>query len=103
MSQDKIQRRRFLADILFAGGALSAAALAAKAWNQPKVSPLPTSTPLAQGTPLVQSTPCVTNQTLSPNNHTMLSGEVAPPIHPAGAPMPPKMQTPQFEKPASNP
>ena len=31
MSEDKIKRRRFLADILFAGGAISAAALLAKA------------------------------------------------------------------------
>lgn len=31
MSEDKIKRRRFLADILFAGGAISAAALLARA------------------------------------------------------------------------
>jgi hypothetical protein len=103
VSQEKIQRRRFLADILFAGGALSAAALAAKAWNQPQVtSALPSATPDAP-TPLAPVTPPVTNHPL-PQNNTMLSGEVAPPMHPAGAPMPPRMQqTPKFEKPASNP
>lgn len=41
MSEDKIKRRRFLADILFAGGALSAAALLARAAIPQKPDPQP--------------------------------------------------------------
>lgn len=44
MSEDKIKRRRFLADILFAGGAISAAALLAKA-TQMGASPAPVTPP----------------------------------------------------------
>ena len=43
MSGDKIKRRRFLADLLFAGGAVSAAALLAQAGDaERKPSPSPT-------------------------------------------------------------
>lgn len=52
MSQDKIQRRRFLADVLFAAGALSAAALAAKG-----MTPAP---PQSTPTPALEATPEVT-------------------------------------------
>lgn len=43
MSGDKIKRRRFLADLLFAGGAVTAAALLAQAGEaERKPSPSPT-------------------------------------------------------------
>ncbi|MGE0493433.1 MAG: hypothetical protein AB7S38_29765 [Vulcanimicrobiota bacterium] len=49
MSEDKIKRRRFLADVLFAGGGLTAAAFLAKAQfgqpDPPLVKPSPRETP----------------------------------------------------------
>ncbi|MFN8610417.1 MAG: hypothetical protein U0931_22960 [Vulcanimicrobiota bacterium] len=50
MSGDKVNRRRFLADLLFAGGALTAAALLAQTGEAEK-KPSPTATPKATGTP----------------------------------------------------
>jgi hypothetical protein len=45
MSSDKINRRRFLADLLFAGGAVTAAALLAQTGDaEKKPSPSPTAT-----------------------------------------------------------
>jgi len=61
MSEEKIKRRRFLADILFAGGAISAAALLAKSTLSgeaaPQKGPVASATPLIQETPLAQETP----------------------------------------------
>lgn len=57
MSDEKIKRRRFLADILFAGGAISAAALLAKATQGPG-RPIPTPTPAcSQPSPASVATP----------------------------------------------
>lgn len=50
MSEDKTRRRRFLADLLFAGGGLTAAALLAKVGRRPVGQPNPdglTATPAA--------------------------------------------------------
>lgn len=57
MSEDKIKRRRFLADILFAGGVVSVAAILARA---------------SQG-----GEPTTTSHTATPEPH--LGGEVEPP------------------------
>lgn len=46
-----MKRRRFLADILFAGGAISAAALLAKA-TQPPAAPIQTPTPACSQPPV---------------------------------------------------
>lgn len=82
MSEDKRSRRRFLADLLFAGGALSAAALAAKSrMTSPK--PIASATPAQASptpaqvspTPQVQITPPVINGPEPPT-----PGLVAPPI-----------------------
>ena len=51
MSNDKIKRRRFLADILFAGGAISAAALLAKV-SQTPAPPIQTPTPACSQSPV---------------------------------------------------
>jgi len=58
MSEDKIKRRRFLADILFAGGVVSVAAILAKASQS--------------------GAPTHTSHTATPQPH--LGGEVAPPV-----------------------
>lgn len=84
MSEDKMKRRRFLADLLFAGGVISAAALLAKA-TQP-AGP----TTLATGTPAPQSA----SPTPPP---VQLDGDVAapqPPVEPrlGGAVAPPQPQ-----------
>jgi hypothetical protein len=55
MSEDKMKRRRFLADILFAGGAISAAALLAKA-SQSTAPAGPTATPVVAN-PTYQADP----------------------------------------------
>lgn len=82
MSQDKVGRRRFLADVLFAGGALTAAALAAKLLNEPQATP--SATPIAAA-----ATPVAVVASATPAPATP-SPQVPPPdIHPAGAPMPP--------------
>ena len=102
MSQDKIQRRRFLADLLFAGGALSAAALAAKAALS---SPQPEATPRVEGD-LTAPSPCLASP--SPEVPTWddpkISGEVVSPLpeqpHPAGAARPPQMRPPGEPTPA---
>lgn len=45
MSDDKIKRRRFLADLLFAGGAVTAAALLAQAGSAEKKPATPSPSP----------------------------------------------------------
>ncbi|MCA9794126.1 MAG: hypothetical protein KC910_20095 [Candidatus Eremiobacteraeota bacterium] len=86
MSEDKIKRRRFLADILFAGGGLTAAAFLAKAqFGQP--DPPPTDPPEALATPECAHTP---------EPDIRAKGEVAPPepLPPEPA-MPGKMKAPE--------
>ena len=73
MSGDKIKRRRFLADLLFAGGAVSAAALLAQAGDAER-KPSPSPTP--------QKTQCP----------PQLDGDVAIPAspNPSSSPTPPE-------------
>ena len=83
MSEDKIKRRRFLADILFAGGAISAAALVAKA-TQSAASPSPVAqNPVPPGTPTPPATPAVTPSVKAPPE-PQLGGAVAPPVNVKG-------------------
>lgn len=74
MSESRIKRRRFLADALFAGGALGAAALGARLFSQPKEPE-----PVCIKTPEVRPTPD------APMPGQMM---IAPP-QPQGAPPPP--------------
>lgn len=92
MSQEKIHRRRFLADLLFAGGALSAAALLAQGTRTQagnSRSPSPTPAPPLE----------------VPPQDVKLGGAVCPPQdrptpppppvrqpHTAGAPLPPRLE-----------
>lgn len=71
MSQEKFRRRRFLADLLFAGGALSAAALVARIARQ-QAEPRP---PLP-GEPIAPQTPTSPN---TPGPDPGLDGDVGPP------------------------
>lgn len=83
MSEDKIKRRRFLADILFAGGGLTAAAFLAKAQ-------------FGQAPPTEPPQTCETPSTCpSPD----IDGNAVPPTepHPAGAVAPPQPEEPQLE------
>jgi len=66
MGEDRIKRRRFLADLLFAGGALTAAALAARA-----IAAYPPAEPLVMGSsaqpePIPADTPKPMQFTASP-------------------------------------
>ena len=89
MSEDKKSRRRFLADLLFAGGALSAAALAAKASlgpsNSPEASVSPhtiAATPEPLQTPVVKPPePPLPGAMInpSPTFEPALGGKTAPP------------------------
>jgi hypothetical protein len=87
MSQEKVNRRRFLADLLFAGGALSAAALlaqstrhqAAPATTHSPASPASTPEPLA--TPAASPSDCpLPGEAMPPEPH--VEGDVAPPREP---------------------
>lgn len=69
MSEDKIKRRRFLADLLFAGGAISAAALLARA-TQGQSQTVATPSPV--------NTPCVKNPQAPPPS-PQIDGDVAIP------------------------
>lgn len=83
MSEDKLKRRRFLADILFAGGALTAAALLTSEVlaKNPQISPTPGGTKSPSPTP---------------QNPTGKSTAKPPDPHLGGAPMPPRTpRTPQ--------
>ncbi len=78
MSEEKIKRRRFLADILFAGGAISAAALVAKA-TQATANPGPVaqnSTP--PGPPTPPATPAVTPSVKTPPEPQLGGAVVCP-------------------------
>lgn len=88
MSQEKMNRRRFLADLLFAGGAISAAALLAQSSRKQAGNPNPSPPPPPE----------------PPVEDVKLGGAVCPPQeqpsppppppqpHPAGAPMPPRVK-----------
>lgn len=89
MSQEKMNRRRFLADLLFAGGAISAAALLAQSSRKQAGNPNPSPPPPPPEPPI---------------EDVKLGGAVCPPQeqpsppppppqpHPAGAPMPPRVK-----------
>lgn len=80
MTDGRIKRRRFLADILFAGGALSAAALLAQV-SQAEPTPSPNPAPATQ-TPAATPKPSRTPE-------FQLDGDVAlPPPKPKVAPEP---------------
>ncbi|MCA9794125.1 MAG: hypothetical protein KC910_20090, partial [Candidatus Eremiobacteraeota bacterium] len=72
MSEDKIKRRRFLADILFAGGGLTAAAFLAKAQFGQKP---PTDVPQTCESPTACETPSTCE---SPE----LDGNMVAPVEP---------------------
>lgn len=72
MSGDKINRRRFLADLLFAGGAVTAAALLAQVGEAEK-KPSPTLTP---------------KSTCTSEPVQQLDGDVALPVSPSPTPKP---------------
>ncbi len=84
MSQEKIRRRRFLADLLFAGGALSAAALLAQSTRHqaaPAATPSPASTPEALATPAASPSDCpLPGEPMPPEPH--VEGDVAAPREP---------------------
>ncbi|MBS2034265.1 hypothetical protein JST97_04715 [bacterium] len=75
MSGDKINRRRFLADLLFAGGAVTAAALLAQAGEAEK-KPSPSDTPKA---------------TCTSDPNRKLDGDVALPSSPTPSPPEPPL------------
>lgn len=90
MSEDKIKRRRFLADVLFAGGGLTAAAFLAKAGferSQPDQLPGAVAVPNDGQTPTCEQTPSCTPTPDDPS----LGGEPMPPE----PPMPGQMALPQ--------
>lgn len=99
MKPERLQRRRFLADLLFVGGALTAAALGARLGDSPAPepqSPVPTGTPVAPapartpapepqidgGMMLPQRTPEIPQRVTpaTPADDMKLDGEVAVPI-----------------------
>lgn len=95
MSGDKIKRRRFLADLLFAGGAVTAAALLAQAGEaerKPSPSPTPQKTqcpPQLDGDVAIPASPspqakppepALGGKPMAPQ--PMLKGEPAPPRQP---------------------
>ncbi|MGE0493434.1 MAG: hypothetical protein AB7S38_29770 [Vulcanimicrobiota bacterium] len=106
MSDDKIKRRRFLADVLFAGGGLTAAAFLAKAGldrhePNPGVAgdmkmPQPANTPVASPTcedpeiegdvalPEPEQTPCE-KPPLTPQDEPNVAGGMRPPQPPPEA------------------
>ncbi|MBX3167298.1 MAG: hypothetical protein KF760_07790 [Candidatus Eremiobacteraeota bacterium] len=91
MSDDKIKRRRFLADLLFAGGALTAAALLAQAGEaekKPSPSPSPPKTscpPQLDGDVAMPASP-----TPKPPEPALGGKPMAPQPMLRGEPMPPK-------------
>jgi hypothetical protein len=95
MSEDKIQRRRFLADVLFAAGALSAAALVAKGMTPTPTqsSHTPEGTPLCSGTPMGQEAP-VPGQMRAPVRFSPGAAKVPLP-HPEGDVVQPKSKETQ--------
>lgn len=107
MSEDKIKRRRFLADILFAGGAVSAAALLARAALPPKPEPqvagkmmCPTP-PQQPATPMVRGEavlPQSTTPTPVPHDDTVLGGKVQMPQPPTLGGEPTLPATPKPDK-----
>lgn len=104
MSDDKIKRRRFLADLLFAGGAVSAAALLAKVTQTKGQTTVATGSPLP--TPACTSTPAGTS---TPQPPVQLDGDVAVPQKPVpeprlgGAVAPPMPQQPRVKGDAAPP
>lgn len=84
---DKRKRRQFLADALFAGGSLAAAALLARHFAQPE--PV-----VAQTTPTPTPTPSSTPTSCPPDPNRPVPGEmVAPPIEGKVAPATPAPTT----------
>ncbi len=93
MSGDKIKRRRFLADLLFAGGAVTAAALLAQAGDaekKPSPSPTPQKTqcpPQLDGDVAIPTSPSpkppepvLGGKPMAPQ--PMVKGEARPPVKP---------------------
>lgn len=84
MSEDKkLKRRKFLADCLFAGGGLTAAAFLAKigASSGGTEPPVATKTPVDPGTPIAQDPP-MPGAAVPPKHPPELAGEVAVPEEP---------------------
>ena len=80
MSEDKIKRRRFLADLLFAGGVVSAAALLARATqgqSETVASPSPAQTPCLQNSQAPPPSPILDGDVAIPE--PALGGKVAAP------------------------
>lgn len=75
-----MNRRRFLADLLFAGGALSAAALLAQSARQQGHTPAASPTPQVANTPSAHPTPEERPLPGEPEPH--VKGEVAVPREP---------------------
>lgn len=65
MSQEKLKRRQFLADALFAGGALGAAALAARYLSNTPPEPEPKV--MGKVAPVITPTPVSTCEPVEPN------------------------------------
>lgn len=82
MSEDRLKRRRFLADVLFAGSAVAGAGLLSR-WAMAQ-KPDATSTPVAAGTP---SPPQPAGEPVAPRS----KGDVAcpPSATPSASPTPP--------------
>ena len=74
MSEKKLQRRKFLADLLFAGGGLTAAALIARVSHGGEPEPIPPE-PVVVGTPAPPEP--VPGQMVVPEPH--VKGEAIPP------------------------
>lgn len=79
-AQPRKSRRRFLADLLFVGGGLSAAALLAKSQlgSPPDVTPAPTSTPAPACTKSVELPPDVAGEMVVPEPPISKGEAVAP-------------------------
>lgn len=109
MDQQKIERRRFLGDLLFAGGALTLAAVAARMAsgmaapaetpNCTAPTPCATSAPATPDLPRTDATPAVQLPRLDEPNpaggarapvNVPMPGESMPPVHRPPAPATPK-------------